>query len=338
MAMHLVQIGRGKERRVAVVREPELALLREVLSVAELAERAIVEGRTLTAVAEALMSGDALRYDDLYEGRSEWRLLAPVDVPGNPQRVHVSGTGLTHLGSARERQAMHRPPTVEEEMQMTDSMRMFEWGRQGGRPSEGSIGIAPEWFYKGDGSIVRGPFDALEIPGYAEDGGEEAEVAAIYLVAEDGTPWRLGMAAGNEFSDHVFERLNYLNLAGSKLRTCSIGPELVVGAEFANVAGRVRVLRAGEVLWSKEIRTGEENMCHSLANLEHHHFKFAAHRQPGTVHIHFMGADCLSYGEGVRLQAGDITEVQFAGFGRALRNVITRAEPLAAPVRAMAMQ
>jgi hypothetical protein len=338
MPMHLVQLGSGKARRVAVVREPELVLLSGIDSVVELAQRALAEGRTLTALAEQLLCGEALRYDDLYAGRSEWRLLAPIDVPRNPQRVYVSGTGLTHLGSARQRQAMHTKPTVEEDMQMTDSMRMFEWGRQKGRPSEGSIGIAPEWFYKGDGSVVRGPLDALEIPGYAEDGGEEAEVAAVYLIAEDGTPWRLGMTGGNEFSDHVFERLNYLNLAGSKLRTCSIGPELVVGAGFREVTGWVRVLRGAEVLWSKEIHTGEENMCHSLANLEHHHFKFEAHRQPGTVHIHFMGADCLSYSEGIRLQAGDVTEVQFPAFGRALRNVITREAPLDIPVRVRSMQ
>jgi hypothetical protein len=215
---------------------------------------------------------------------------------------------------------------------------MFEWGRQHGQPAEGAVGIAPEWFYKGDDSMVRGPFAALEIPGYAEDGGEEAEVAAIYLIADDGTPWRIGMAAGNEFSDHVFERRNYLNLAGSKLRTCSLGPELVVGAAFSDVAGRVRILRGGAVLWEKEIRTGEKNMCHSLANLEHHHFKFAAHRQPGMVHIHFMGADSLSYGEGVRLEPGDVTEIQFDDFGRALRNTIAKDEPVTRPVRVQAMQ
>jgi hypothetical protein len=158
------------------------------------------------------------------------------------------------------------------------------------------------------------------------------------LIADDGTPWRLGMAAGNEFSDHVFEKRNYLNLAGSKLRTCSVGPELVVGAEFRDVAGHVRVLRGGEVLWEKDIRTGEENMCHSLANLEHHHFKFAGHRQPGTVHIHFMGADCLSFGDGVRLEAGDVTEVQFENFGRALRNVIVKDKPVTAPVRVRSME
>jgi hypothetical protein len=336
--VHLVQIARGDERRVAVVREPALVLLREVDSVLHLAQRALTEARPLTAVAEGLASGETLRYDDVYGERSDWKLLAPIDVPGDPQRVTVSGTGLTHLGSARDRQAMHIPPNAQEEAQMTDSMRMFEWGRQQGRPAEGTLGIAPEWFYKGDGSMVRGPFAALEIPGYAEDGGEEAELAAIYVIGDDGVPWRIGMTTGNEFSDHVFERRNYLNLAGSKLRTCSIGPELVVGDSFLDVAGQVRILRGDRTLWEKAIRTGEENMCHSLANLEHHHFKFAMHRQPGTVHIHFLGADCLSFGEGIRLEAGDVAEIQFENFGRPLRNVISKDEPLTAPVRVRPMQ
>jgi hypothetical protein len=228
--------------------------------------------------------------------------------------------------------------TVQDEASMTDSMRMFEWGRQGGRPAEGEIGIAPEWFYKGDGSVIQAPFGPLPIPGYGEDGGEEAEIAAIYIVAADGTPWRIGMAAGNEFSDHVFERRNYLNLAGSKLRMCSIGPELVVDPLFDDVPGNVRVLRHGKAIWQKQIRTGESNMCHSLANLEHHHFKFAAHRQPGRVHIHFMGADCLSCSEGIRLESGDVTEISFDGFGRPLRNAITVEKPLTARLRAEGMQ
>ena len=336
--MHLIQIANGTQRRVAVVREPELVLLREVDSVFSLAKRALSEGRSLSDVAGHLMSNEVLSYDAVYSGLSHWKLLAPIDVPGDPHRVHISGTGLTHLGSARDRQAMHVAATAHEEAQMTDSMRMFEWGRQRGRPEEGEIGIAPEWFYKGDGSIVQAPFGPLPIPGHAEDGGEEAEVAAIYLVADDNTPWRIGMATGNEFSDHVFERRNYLNLAGSKLRMCSIGPELVVDARFDDVPGNVKIVRNGQSIWEKQIRTGELNMCHSLANLEHHHFKFAAHRQPGTVHIHFMGADCLSFGENIRLQSGDITEIQFAGFGRPLHNTITSEEPLTTPMRVQIMQ
>lgn len=336
--MHLVQIQNATRRGVAVVREPDLVVLREVDSTLALSERVLSEGRGISELATGLMTDEAISYDAVYEGRSDWKLLPPIDCPGNPHRVHVSGTGLTHLGSARDRQAMHVAATAQEQAQMTDSMRMFEWGRQQGRPSGGEIGVAPEWFYKGDGSIVQAPFGPLTIPGFAEDGGEEAEVAAIYIVSRDGTPWRIGMAAGNEFSDHVFERRNYLNLAGSKLRTCSIGPELVVDAKFDDVSGAVRILRNGESIWEKQIRTGEVNMCHSLANLEHHHFKFAAHRQPGMVHIHFMGADCLSFGEGIRLQSGDVTEIQFAEFGRPLRNTVIAVEPLTTPLCVQVMQ
>jgi hypothetical protein len=186
--------------------------------------------------------------------------------------------------------------------------------------------------------MIQPPFETLPIPGHAEDGGEEAEVAAIYLIANDGAPWRIGMATGNEFSDHVFERRNYLNLAGSKLRMCSLGPELVVDAPFDDVPGTVRILRNQKPIWEKQIRTGEKNMCHNLANLEHHHFKFAGHRQPGTLHVHFMGADCLSFGEGIRLESGDVSEIQFNDFGRPLRNTIAKDQPVTAPQRVKVMQ
>jgi hypothetical protein len=336
--MHLVQLGGKPGRRVAIVREPHLILLRDAATTIDLVERSLSEGCRLSEIAEQRATEEAVSYDEVWDERSPWKLLAPVDCPGNPQRILVSGTGLTHLGSARERQAMHAAASPEEEAAMTDSMKMFEWGRQKGRPAPGTVGIAPEWFYKGDGSVLRGPFATLQIPGYAEDGGEEAEIAAVYYVAADGTPWRVGMMAGNEFSDHVFERRNYLNLAGSKLRTCSIGPEMVVDAAFEDVAGRTTIRRAGQVLWQEAIRTGEVNMCHSLGNLEHHHFKFAGHRQPGMLHVHFMGADRLSFGEGIRLEAGDEIEVAFEGFGRPLRNSIAREEPLLEPVRVQAMR
>jgi len=77
-------------------------------------------------------------------------------------------------------------------------------------------------------------------------------------------------------------------------------------------------------------------MCHSLANMEHHHFKFAGHRQPGNVHVHFYGADALSCGDGVVLRDGDVAEVRFEGFGRALRNAIREEAKLAGPVRVRA--
>jgi hypothetical protein len=217
---------------------------------------------------------------------------------------------------------MHLADAKKETEVVTDSMRMFQWGLDGGRPVKGEIGVAPEWFYKGNGSVLQAPFAPLTIPAHAEDGGEEAELAGIYLIGEDGTPHRIGMATGNEFSDHQFEKRNYLNLAGSKLRSCSLGPELVVGADFRSVSGEVRIERGPETIWSKKVATGEENMCHSLSNLEHHHFKFEGHRQPGDVHVHFFGAHSLSFGDGIVLQDGDWVDIRYEGFGRALRNPI----------------
>ena len=207
---------------------------------------------------------------------------------------------------------------------VTDSTRMYLSGVEGGKPAAGKAGISPEWFYKGCGSVLRAHGEPLVVPEFADDGGEEPEVAGVYMIDGEGTPRRIGFTVGNEFSDHVFERKNYLYLAASKLRTCAIGPELVIDGGFDLIPGEVTVERNGEVLWSYPIKTGEATMCHSLANIEHHHFKFDFHRQPGDLHIHFFGADAFSFGAGVNLRDGDVMQVRFDGFGRALRNPLRR--------------
>ena len=247
----LVQLKRGDARRVALVEEPHLRLLEGCSSIYELANAAISTGDEAQRAGAPAGHGRALEYDPIYQGRSEWRILPPIDHPAEPARCLVSGTGLTHLGSARNRQSMH----ASTEADLTDSMKMFRWGIEGGRPAAGAIGTAPEWFYKGTGTILRAHGDPLDVPPYAGDGGEEAELAGIYLIAPDGQPCRIGMAGGNEFSDHVFEKTNYLNLAASKLRTCALGPELVVDPDFESVPVEVKIERAGDQLWSKTFRT-----------------------------------------------------------------------------------
>jgi hypothetical protein len=317
----LIQIAKGRERKVALVEEPKLRLLDQTSSTYSLAQEAVTSGAKLTALVQKKLSNNALDYDPIYKGESDWRVLLPIDHPEEPTRCLVSGTGLTHLGSARDRQDMHAMAAEN----LTDSMKMFRWGIDGGRPADGQIGTPPEWFYKGTGTLLRAHNEPLDVPPYAEDGGEEAEIAGIYLIDAEGRPRRVGMTCGNEFSDHVFEKKNYLNLAGSKLRTASLGPELAIDPAFDSVAGEVSIERLGHPLWTKSIRTGETEMCHSLRNMEHHHFKYETHRRPGDVHVHFFGAVSLSFGEGIRLATGDVMQIQFAGFGRALRNPLKAA-------------
>ncbi|TDH27287.1 GguC protein [Segetibacter sp. 3557_3] len=302
-------------RQVALVQEPYLQLLKAA-SVYALALEAIDASLSIAELIPEQLTGESVDYNAVYDGTSPWRLLPSFDHPDGPFGCTVSGTGLTHKNSALNRQMMHRSANDKP----TDSMVMYEWGVNGGSPSAGSIGTQPEWFYKGNGTLLKAHNEPLEVPAYANDGGEEPEIAGVYVVDERGQPWRLGFTTANEFSDHVMEKKNYLYLAPSKLRNCAIGPELVLDESFTALQGRVQILRNNQVLWSAEINTGESNMAHSLANLEHHHFKYACHRVPLQAHVHFFGADAFSFGSNVVLEEGDMMQIHWQGMGRPLRN------------------
>ncbi|MBU3076421.1 AraD1 family protein [Sphingomonas quercus] len=320
MGMRLLQHrGADGARSVIAASNDRAAFVPGAESVRALALAAIAAGHSLAD--EVAARGNGATVDPAAE-LAAGRLIAPIDHP-DPAHLLMTGTGLTHLGSAEGRDKMHREAAAAE--QQTDSMRMFLAGVAGGKPGPGEIGQQPEWFYKGDGSQLVGPEAPLAMPAFAQDGGEEPELAGIYLIGDDGTPFRLGLCLANEFSDHVTERHNYLWLAHSKLRQAAIGPELLLGAAPADVRGTSRIVRDGAMIWEKPFLSGEANMSHSLANLEHHHFKYPLFRRPGDVHVHFFGTATLSFSDAVRTEAGDIFEIEAAPFALPLRNTLVRA-------------
>jgi hypothetical protein len=170
----------------------------------------------------------------------------------------------------------------DEEANISDSMKIFRMGLEGGRPEGGKVGVQPEWFYKGNGTCAVAPGGDLVSPGLCEDGGEEPEIAGIYFIADDGTPFRIGFALANEFSDHVMERQNYLFWP---IRSCVRHPSV---RSFSSEPCRRRqrnqpIRRDGKIIWEKPFVSGEANMSHTIANLEHHHFKYDVFRQPGDI-------------------------------------------------------
>jgi hypothetical protein len=305
---------RMPEGGVAVVAREgsEAAVVTGAVSVHALAMEAAGSGRRIADVVAAQGLGVAV---DLEALAAAGRVMLPITHP-DPAHLHLTGTGLTHLGSASTRDSMHAKANAAD---ASDSMKMFRMGLEGGKPAQ-LPGVQPEWFYKGNGVMAVGPGGALTVPGFGQDGGEEPEIAGIYVVGPDGVPARVGWALANEFSDHVMERVNYLYLAHSKLRQASFGPEILVGDLPADIRGTSRIRRGGSVIWEKPFLSGEANMSHSLANLEHHHFKYDVFRQPGDVHVHMFGTATLSFADGIRTEAGDVFEIEAAPFGLPLVN------------------
>jgi hypothetical protein len=317
------------QRAVAALADEESSYRRvDARSTRELALDAYRAGRSLKDEVASRLTPERIDAEYLLANR---RLLVPLDHP-DPAHVVLAITGLTHLGGAQQRDAMHAKLQADD---LSDSMKMFKLGLEGGKPEGGAVGVQPEWAYKGDGEWLVQPEGTIVKPGHAEGGGEEAEVCGAYVIADDGTPLRVGYALGNEYSDHVMERRNYLYLAHSKLRPSSFGPELLVGDLPENVEGDAVVRRNGKVIWQSRFLSGEANMTHSIANLEEHHFKYAGFRRPGDVHVYYFGASVLSFGDGLAIEAGDSVEIRCPAFGMPLRQTFAVEAPSRCAVKAL---
>jgi hypothetical protein len=314
--MRIIQyLDKAGQAAVGIVDGDTVAGVATDRSTYEAALAAIAKAVELSALLDADRSGATESYDEIIAAK---RILLPINHP-EPARCLLTGTGLTHIGSADARDRMHAAMATDEH-KLSDSMKMFRWGIEGGRPPAGQRGVQAEWFYKGDSSWLVAPEADLRNPSFAQGGGEEPEMTGVYVISPDGVPYRVGFVLANEFSDHVLEQKNYLWLAHSKLRVSSFGPELVLGPVPGTINGRTRVLRGSEVVWEKDFSTGADVMSHSVENLELHHFKYEQFRRPGDIHIHFLGAPLLSFLSGFQAQPGDVFELSAEGFGRPLRN------------------
>jgi hypothetical protein len=297
-----------------------IALIEGATSVYELAQLALREGIPLARAARARIGRQTENYDRVV---AEQRLLPPLDHP-DPMHCVVTGTGITHRQTPKpvdEATNAHTGPKPK-----SDGARLYDAGVENGRPPSGKVGAQPEWFYKGDGSCLVASDRPLAVPDFSMRCGEEAEIVGLYLIDGEGTPRRLGFALGNDLSDHPMEQQNGILLGHSKLRPCGLGPELLTGPLPPSVEGTSRIVRGGNVLWEKPVLGGETNMVHSLANIEHHQFKYAMFRRPGTVHIHYFGAMALSFVDGIHPEPGDIFEIDVPMLGRPLRNTLATAK------------
>ncbi|MCC5935812.1 MAG: FAH family protein [Lunatimonas sp.] len=315
--MRLIQFrDESNLTRVGRVSGERIQLLEGIASLYALVQTHFDTGKSLEHLVEEMIADASEDYETLLANN---RLEVPLSHP-DPYHTWVTGTGLTHLGSATSRDSMHQKLQLTDPDELTDSMKMVRMGLEGGKMQGEIPGVQPEWFYKGNGLMVVAPGQPLQAPAFALDGGEEPEIVGIYVNRPDGTPFRVGFAVGNEFSDHKMEKINYLYLAHSKLRPCSYGPEILIGELPKHLVGTCSVKEGTRTIWEKEFLTGEANMSHNIQNLEHHHFKYELFRQPGDVHVHYFGTSVLSFADGISLRDGQRFEIEIPSLGKPLIN------------------
>ena len=328
--MRLAQfIDESGKRALAVTARGESRLVKGARTTLDLARQAIAEGVSLRKLIADRGVGKPV---DLALALKQKRVLAPIDHK-DPAHVVVTGTGLTHLGSAEGRDKMHKD--LEDPSKLTDSMRMFKMGLEGGKPGKSETGAQPEWFYKGDGSSLAAPEGDSPAPLSRSTAAKSRRSSASTSSTIRLAPVRVGFALATSFP---ITSPSGTTISGSRIRNCrpaSVGPELLVGDLPADVNGMSRIRRARKSSGRSRFCRAKQNMAHSIANLEAHHFKYGLFRRPGDVHVHFFGTATLSFSDGVKTQKGDIFEIESKAFGLPLRNRLATEKAAKARVRAL---
>ena len=106
--MNLIQLQHPTSgRRVGLVQEPFVILLDpSVTSTYQFFKEGIALGKSVSESIEKVLSKEQLEYGTIYESKSGWKMLPPIDCPDDPMKCMLSGTGLTHKASATNRQKM----------------------------------------------------------------------------------------------------------------------------------------------------------------------------------------------------------------------------------------
>jgi hypothetical protein len=120
-------------RKVGVLADKVIRIIDGYSTTYALAQDAIRKSVSLAALAEKAIGAQTTSFDAV---AAAGRLLSPLD-HSDDAHTYVTGTGLTHLGSADTRDAMHKKIGGDVES-LSDSMKMFRMGVEGGKPAAGA--------------------------------------------------------------------------------------------------------------------------------------------------------------------------------------------------------
>lgn len=314
--MHLIQFTENGTTLVGLVTQnSEVHCLTSAKSLTSIILDSIKSNTPLIKLVNNYLGDRRITLEELINNN---KIILPL-THQDPSHIIISGTGLTHLNSALLREKMHH----DKEDDLNAAQKIYLKGLRYGKTELSEQDARPEWFYKGNGHILKTTNDTLDVPSYSRNLGEEAELVAVYYIGPDAMPYRIGFTLGNEFSDHALEKENTYYLAQSKIFNCSVGAEIYIGDLPKNVLGNIKILDVNNnIIWENEFHTGSEKIVHSLENLERYLFQNKIFRTPGDIHYFFLGADKISFTDEVHLKQGDKVCITASLFNQPLLNAI----------------
>lgn len=195
----------------------------------------------------------------------------------------------------------------------------------------GSTSPHRHWFHEGAGCVLIGPGAPVVRPGVADEIGDEAGFAGVYVIGPDGAPHRVGFVLANAFSDLPGQSPDGVAPGPFKLWQASFGPELLVGPLPGGFGGTSRIRRGPAIVVEMPLQTGGENMTQSIAALERDLFGSDMRLSAGDVHIHIFGTARLSFADGSAPGEDDVFETEAAPFGLPLWNPLSAAAGTSPP-------
>ena len=209
--------------------------------------------------------------------------------------------------------------------------RCWVTGSEGARSPSGGGESPPSWFFRGSGSTLVAAEKPLAMPGFAPGGAPEAQVAGLFVIADDGVPCQVGWCLAHPVVDQALARSG--GAGHARLRATAIGPELLLGELPAALPAKAAVVRAGKVLAETWLDLGRAGMARSHADLIRDHFRYGMHRRPGDVHIHCFGSGSGHAAAAPGNDPEQLFELTCAAFGLPLRNPVVTLDAPAPEVR-----
>ncbi|MEE6666161.1 hypothetical protein PS423_01955 [Pediococcus acidilactici] len=162
-----------------------------------------------------------------------------------------------------------------------------------------------DWYYKGNGNVLRKDGDYLVLPLYGLWGGLETEILMVHLINENLEPVYLGYTLAIDFTNTGLRRRNKSLKNLSHISQTMVANEIATSSFPEYDIAHTNITRGGKVIWNSDASAGKRNMWMNPKKLINFLFRNKEILLPGMIFYTLTGATMSSDKAGIHLKKGD---------------------------------